>query len=417
MVHARNKVKLKINPEPFKPSNLSIPPSPFSPQTPVTNFNTRPLTRRTKTYPPPDATATPPDPLQWVWQCHQCHRSYALGVTRRCLEDGHQFCAGTTTIKAWRKPLRAKRVKKHRACASEFDYQGWKNWGRWRRSGARKDSIYDSDRSSPSSSSSSSFSSSSSEDECASQHHSYTTSAKSSTPYKDCWNACDYPSECRWGRQFGIHTPIATTFPTLDIPSAAAATSSSLSNPDPTTTTTPSPTTQLTPTTITATPPSSTTLNNTSVEGVLKPENYPEPRDRKSSKPDLWDALVASAIRRKSVPPSSPLACAAEGAGGAATISSSSSSSSPQVETDRDGDVIMSPPPPVAESPASPPSATAPMTFMSFKDVFRKKSKVYSRFVKKVSEGKSVDEALEELAPLERVKTRDSGYHSSQAWY
>lgn len=25
---------------------------------------------------------------------------------------------------------------------------------------------------------------------------------------KDCWNKCDYPSECRWGRRFGVHSPI-----------------------------------------------------------------------------------------------------------------------------------------------------------------------------------------------------------------
>jgi hypothetical protein len=24
---------------------------------------------------------------------------------------------------------------------------------------------------------------------------------------KECWNRCDYPSECRWGKQFGVDTP------------------------------------------------------------------------------------------------------------------------------------------------------------------------------------------------------------------
>ena len=27
---------------------------------------------------------------------------------------------------------------------------------------------------------------------------------------KDCWHNCNYPSECRWGRQYGLHTPTPT---------------------------------------------------------------------------------------------------------------------------------------------------------------------------------------------------------------
>lgn len=30
-------------------------------------------------------------------------------------------------------------------------------------------------------------------------------------PRKDCWNTCDYPSECRWGKQYGVQTPVKTT--------------------------------------------------------------------------------------------------------------------------------------------------------------------------------------------------------------
>jgi hypothetical protein len=53
-------------------------------------------------------------------------------------------------------------VKKHRACASEFDYAAWKALGEWRR-------------------------------DCL---VSPTPSSKYST---DCWRNCDFPSECRWG--------------------------------------------------------------------------------------------------------------------------------------------------------------------------------------------------------------------------
>jgi hypothetical protein len=28
---------------------------------------------------------------------------------------------------------------------------------------------------------------------------------------KNCWGNCDYPSECRWGKQYGVQTPVTTT--------------------------------------------------------------------------------------------------------------------------------------------------------------------------------------------------------------
>jgi hypothetical protein len=80
----------------------------------------------------------PPPPLVWLWTCHLCKRTYPLGATRRCLEDGHFFCAGVTEV---RRPtpreLKAAGgglvVRRHAPCASEFDYAGWKRWGEWRR--------------------------------------------------------------------------------------------------------------------------------------------------------------------------------------------------------------------------------------------------------------------------------------------
>src|SRR5689334_22698027 len=39
----------------------------------------------------------PIDPVAWVWFCHLCGRRYEIGVTRRCLEDGHYFCSRPPT--------------------------------------------------------------------------------------------------------------------------------------------------------------------------------------------------------------------------------------------------------------------------------------------------------------------------------
>lgn len=71
--------------------------------------------------PPPDV------PTAWVWTCHLCHSKYPLGVTRRCLVDGHYYCSGETN-----RPSLRKRKRKS-ACSSEFDYAAWNEWGEWRR--------------------------------------------------------------------------------------------------------------------------------------------------------------------------------------------------------------------------------------------------------------------------------------------
>ncbi|KIW10129.1 hypothetical protein PV08_11089 [Exophiala spinifera] len=67
------------------------------------------------------------EPMAWVWICHLCHSRYPLGVTRRCLVDGHYYCSGETD----RPSLRRK--KKNKSCSSEFDYVAWKAWATWRR--------------------------------------------------------------------------------------------------------------------------------------------------------------------------------------------------------------------------------------------------------------------------------------------
>ena len=65
--------------------------------------------------------------MAWIWICHLCHSRYPLGVTRRCLVDGHYYCSGESDKPSIRKK------KKHKACSSEFDYASWTQWGDWRR--------------------------------------------------------------------------------------------------------------------------------------------------------------------------------------------------------------------------------------------------------------------------------------------
>lgn len=178
---------LAIHPAPFKSSYLSIPASPFSPCSPLTPAPKPRKQARNFSLSEQDTSTlpVPSTPMKWVWTCHACARAYPLGATRRCLDDGHAFCAGTTVIKSWRTDGPRRRVKKHRACTSEFDYAGWKTWGRWRRSvsstmgnslGSKPARLIMLDKTKP----------------------------------KNCWTNCDYPSHCRWGKRVGIHTPTPT---------------------------------------------------------------------------------------------------------------------------------------------------------------------------------------------------------------
>lgn len=196
---------------PFRSSRLAVPPSPFSPLLPITP-PTRTIASSTTAAQLKmglTAQAPPPptrDPMRWLWVCHICHRSYSLGVTRRCLDDGHFFCAGTSTVRSRRDGSR--KVRRHRACSSEFDYAGWKDWGVWRRNvaagteqrEASRDSVFEGD---------------SEEDEEEGDVEEI-VAARPVLLHKDCWNRCDYPSECRWGKQFGVDTPVQVSFPTLD---------------------------------------------------------------------------------------------------------------------------------------------------------------------------------------------------------
>lgn len=253
---------LKISPAPFKPSRLSIPPSPFSPCSPFTpavphRYQSQRTNEQGSTATSETEVHAPSTPLRWTWKCHQCRNIYGLGVIRRCLEDGHYYCSGSTTIKAWRKPTNARRTKKRGTCSSEFDYSGWKEWSRWRRGAPR--------------------------DKATSPNNSPVDDKGEALDQKkrDCWNMCNYPSECRWGKKFGIHTPVETCFPVSEI----------------------------------NTMPTLDVPVKTTSEGILKPDDCGNIKvSNKDATLSLWTALLVSAEKRKnnSRRASSPLSAITE---------------------------------------------------------------------------------------------------------
>ncbi|CAO2654491.1 Nn.00g112240.m01.CDS01 [Neocucurbitaria sp. VM-36] len=380
MPNLRAQTTLRIHPTPFKPSFLSIPPSPCSPRTPLTppprpishrktsiHLTVKPTLASSSSY---AATTPPPTPLAWTWTCHQCRSTYHLSVTRRCLEDGHTFCSGTTAVANWRKARGASRVKRHRACASEFDYSGWKVWGRWRRGGGSR------------------------------RVEDGTTKEKE----KDCWNSCDYPSECRWGKRFGVHTPVEVAFPEVHVGGNSGDTLSAL---------------------------------NRAVEHVSEPEKSEgERRTEDVGRSGIWNALLASAERRKSGSSlaSSPLATVDEEeceqvCGG---------SMSPSL-WDHDGDAIMTTIDPSvltlhnepiiasdfdvevstasstsAHSSTSSTSTAASTAVDSLRALINRKKIRRTRSSRSISgDAGTVYAELEGSAPPQRVSSRDSGYHSS----
>ena len=65
-------------------------------------------------------------PVAWLWYCHLCKTQYRLGTTRRCLNDGHYFCAGKVVHTDSGR-------KRTRNCSSVFDYLWWKVYFDWRK--------------------------------------------------------------------------------------------------------------------------------------------------------------------------------------------------------------------------------------------------------------------------------------------
>ncbi|KAI9885845.1 MAG: hypothetical protein M1823_002375 [Watsoniomyces obsoletus] len=117
----------------------------------------------------------PTKPLPWTWSCHKCRQRYPLGVTRRCLEDGHFFCTTRTSLTTGktiqegdgRRRCRGKKRRDRggRSCGSSFDYDGWTAWGAWRR-------------------------------------EIQGTKESRQKGEKNCLFNCDFPSDCQWSLQF-----------------------------------------------------------------------------------------------------------------------------------------------------------------------------------------------------------------------
>ena len=152
---------------PLQPSSLQLvsrtgtPTAPLLPRRSQLHFPLLPSPRSIPSSPafssPKKAVEAPPEPMPWVWSCHKCHTRYPLGATRRCLHDGHYFCGGITVNKITGK------TKKHRACASEFDFISWDRYGKWKRRVAKVQPL----------------------DE----------------PAQHCEHKCDFPSACHWKSQ------------------------------------------------------------------------------------------------------------------------------------------------------------------------------------------------------------------------
>ncbi len=155
---------------PYKPSGLRVLSGPVSPSSPLSplpsqlHFPHLPNPRSTPFKPTFGSTnkevEAPFGAMPWMWSCHKCHTRYPLGVTRRCLNDGHRFCGGTSVDKVTGK------MKRHRACGSEFDYIGWEEYGSWKRPA------------------------------------NYQKPANKS--HKNCEHQCDFPSACHWNTR---HSP------------------------------------------------------------------------------------------------------------------------------------------------------------------------------------------------------------------
>lgn len=158
-------------------------------------------------------SSTPPLPIppQWLWRCHMCGIAYPLGTTRRCLNDGHYFCAGTTVSK------KTGKRKIHAPCGSTFDYVGWQKYGDWRRreleSRARSSlqtttsgtmlnqfSTYMSEFMGTKRGENDDLADDSTDDSDAADGFSPVISQIRKKTH-DCSTQCNYPSECRWGRK------------------------------------------------------------------------------------------------------------------------------------------------------------------------------------------------------------------------
>jgi hypothetical protein len=128
-------------------SDTTSPTSRNSPSSPLQQSISS--STKSKTLLPP----APPKPAPWTWRCHICGSVYRLGVTRRCLNDGHIFCTSTTSLVRREESIsllgaesnndgdnnnnntrkRKRRGRQTETCQNEFDYSGWAAYNEWRR--------------------------------------------------------------------------------------------------------------------------------------------------------------------------------------------------------------------------------------------------------------------------------------------
>jgi hypothetical protein len=107
-----------------------------------------------------------------------------------------------------------KKTLRHQACASEFDYQGWKAWGTWRR--AIIDQVDAAEALLVAEEDGQSLFSPKAQSGGQWLNGRWVRRPADLQPsrairQKDCSNHCDYPSECRWGKQYGVQTPVRAT--------------------------------------------------------------------------------------------------------------------------------------------------------------------------------------------------------------
>ena len=181
---------------PLQPSNLRFLSGPSSPASPISPIAARPRfsvpqNARSQSLSSSNSSSDvdlidrqPMEPMPWLWCCHVCSSNFPLGTTRRCLNDGHHFCGGTSYDR------RTGRLRRHRSCQSEFDYRSWGQWGKWRREESTDSLVF--------------------------------------KGRKDCGKHCDYPSECRFTKKRELEAKRSRVagYASLETLSAAAALSS-----------------------------------------------------------------------------------------------------------------------------------------------------------------------------------------------
>lgn len=126
----------------------------------------------------PKIPPRPPSPRPWVWICHFCRNKWPLGTTRRCLYDGHYYCAGQRAANL-SKRKRGPIMFSEGTCTSEFDYPRWAEMTKWRR-------------------------------KVRNAEHKTRPTASTLSSNRNCWDQCSFPSACRIIRTWGIsESPMA----------------------------------------------------------------------------------------------------------------------------------------------------------------------------------------------------------------